>query len=229
MPPCTTPPPTGPITSGYTFAASIFLGIKYSGIANLLYGQLISTTAQNYMGPILNNFYEIGGGNYYLHALVPYNFRGGMKIMYCGEVLLFREINPEEYENLDVKISSRSGGVGISSPSLFNPFPLNPKDPIELRITDDYLIEEVRSINITSIEWPNLIGSSTTFIIDCLPNFVKTAELINFNSLRIQLTNLELIAIGAGRWNYEYRTVLSNSHKVTLTVGNIIIVPPFSD
>ena len=54
-------------------------------------------------------------------------------------------------------------------------------------------------------------------------------SIINETTLRIELSSANLNAIGAGRWSYEIQAILSNGHTVTLTIGNIIIVPPFAD
>lgn len=226
---CTTPSPSDPITSGYTMGISLSFGARYVGILNYLYAQLTNTSGVNYRGPILTGFSEIGNGNYYLLTTIPYNFRGGMKFMYCGNIIGFMSINPEEFERIDVSLSSRCALSGVSVPALTNPIPINPADPIELRLTDDYLIEESRSIDITSVDWPDLAGSTTDFIIDSQPTFTKQATLLNSTSLRIELTNEELQTIGAGRWSYEFRSTLSNGHIMTLTVGNLVIVPPFTD
>lgn len=227
--PCTTPNPSDPITEGYTVGISIALGLKYANILNLIYCQLVNDLGVNQRGPILSGFIEIGNGMYYLKTLIPNGFRGGLKIQYCGDVIGFLAINPEEYENIDVKTSTRSSLAGVGVPSITNPIPINPESPIELRLTDDYLVAESRSIDITNVDWPNLTGSTTQFMMDSRPSFIKTATLLNQTSLRVELTNQELIDIGCGRWSYEFRCVLANGHKITLAVGNIVIVPPFGD
>lgn len=229
MPTCTTPSPIDQITDGYVCGISLSLGKKYENILNYLYAQLIDSTGNNHRGPIISGFYEIGNGNYYLNTLIPHGFRGGIKFNYCGSSLGFLAINPEEYENVDVKISTRCSASGSSIPSFSNPIPLNSQDPIELRLTDDYLIQESRSIDITSVDWPNLIGSTTNFIIDSKPTFSKIATLLNQTSLRVELSNDELAQIGAGRWSYEFRCTLANGHIITLAFGNVVIIPPFAD
>jgi hypothetical protein len=226
---CTTPNPSDPITEGYTAGISIALGLKYTNILNLIYCQLVNHLGVNQRGPILSGFIEIGNGMYYLKTLIPNGFRGGLKIQYCGITLGFIAINPEDYENLDVKVSTRCSSTGIGVPSITNPIPINPESPIELRLTDDYLVAESRSIDITSVYWPDLTGSTTQFMIDSRPSFIKTATLLNQTSLRVELTNQELATIGCGRWSYEFRCTLANGHKITLALGNIVIVPPFGD
>ncbi len=229
MPTCTTPSPSNPITEGFTAGISLSFGSKYSGLINYIYAQLIDEDGDDFYGPILNGFIEIGNGYYYLSTLIPNGFRGSIKFLYCGDVIGLLAINPEEYEHIDADISSRAPINGVSVPSFANPMPINPESPIEFRLTDDYLAEESRSIDITSVDWPILTGSTTQFIIDTNPCFTKTATLLNSTNLRVQLTNEELAIIGVGRWNYEFRCTLANSHVITLAVGNLVVVPPFGD
>lgn len=229
MPVCTTPAPTDPITTGFTIGVSLSFGPKYAGLVNYIYGQLIDNNGNNFRGPILNDFIEVGNGYYYLNTLIPDGFRGAIKFIYCDNVIGLLAINPEEYERIDVEISSRAPINGVSVPSFANPVPLNPESPIEFRLTDDYSVQESRSIDITSLEWPVLTGSTTQFIIDTQPCFTKTATILNSTSLRIELSNEELAQIGVGRWSYEFRCTLANTHVITLAVGNLVIVPPFGD
>ena len=52
---------------------------------------------------------------------------------------------------------------------------------------------------------------------------------ISSTLLRIELSNAEVRIIGAGRWDYEIRALFQNNNKITVAVGNMIIVPPFGD
>ena len=212
----------------FEMGISLSFGKKYEACTTLS-AQLINTNGTNYSTPYTTGFVNLTNGYFLFTPTIPASFRGAIKF-YCGiEFLGALAINPEEYENIDVKVSTRCSSTGIGVPALTNPIPINPEDPIELRLTDDYLVEESRSIDITSVDWPDLIGSTTEFIIDSRPTFTKIAELLNQTSLRVELSNEELSQIGAGRWSYEFRSTLSNGHIVTLSVGNIVIVPPFTD
>lgn len=207
---------------------SLSLGKRYENCQNI-YAQLINSDGTNYGVSHSTGFANLTNGNYLFTGIIPTSFRGAIKF-YCGaELLGATAINPEEYENVDVKVSTRCATSGVGVPALTNPIPINPEDPIELRLTDDYLTEESRSIDITSIDWPDLTGSTTNFMIDSRPTFIKPAQLFNGSSLRVELSNEELAQIGAGRWSYEFRCTLSNTHIITLSVGNIVIVPPFTD
>ena len=53
--------------------------------------------------------------------------------------------------------------------------------------------------------------------------------ILNSNTLRVELSKNDLMKIGGGRWSYEVRSILPNNHIMTLTLGNIIVVPPFGD
>jgi len=212
----------------FEMGISLSFGKNYENCTTLS-AQLINGNGTNYSTPYTTGFVNLTNGYFLFTPTIPASFRGAIKF-YCGvEFLGALAINPEEYENTDVKVSTRCSSTGTGVPTLTNPIPINPTDPIELRLTDDYLVAESRSIDITSVNWPDLTGSSTSFIIDSMPTFTKTAQLLNTTSLRVELSNEELQQIGAGRWSYEFRSVLSNTHIITLVVGNIIIVPPFTD
>ena len=207
---------------------SLSFGKKYENCTTLS-AQLINKDGTNYITPYTTGFVNLTNGYFLFTPTIPTSFRGAIKF-YCGvEFLGALAINPEEYENIDVKVSTRCVSTGTGVPTLSSPITINASEPIELRLTDDYLIQESRSIDIHSINSPDLTGSSTTFIIDSMPTFTKPAELLSLTSLRVQLSNEELQEIGAGRWSYEFRSVLSNGHIITIVVGNIIIVPPFAD
>lgn len=212
----------------FEIGMSLSFGKKYENCTTLS-AQLINNDGTNYNTSYTSGFVNLTNGYFLFTPTIPTSFRGAIKF-YCGaEFLGALAINPEEYENIDVKVSTRCSSTGIGVPSLTNPIPINPADPIELRLTDDYLVEESRSIDITSIDWPDLTSSTTQFIIDSRPTFIKSAQLLNATSLRVELSNEELTQIGAGRWSYEFRCTLSNTHIITLSVGNIVIVPPFTD
>lgn len=212
----------------FEMGISLFLGEKYKNCTTLS-AQLISSNGSNYNSPYTNGFINLTNGNFLFTPTIPTSFKGAIKF-YCGnEFIGVLSVNPQEYENIDVKISTRCSSTGNGVPTLTNPIPINPENPIELRLTDDYLVQESRSIDITSINWPDLTGSTTNFILDSRLSFIKQASLLNNTSLRIELTNQELMSIGAGRWSYEFRSILSNGHRITLAVGNIVIVPPFAD
>jgi hypothetical protein len=207
---------------------SLSLGKKYENCTSLS-AKLIHSDGTDYGAIYTTGFVNLSNGYFLFTPTIPSSFRGAIEF-YCGtEFLGLNAINPEEYENVDVKVSTRCATSGVGVPSLTNPIPINPEDPIELRLTDDYSVQESRSIDITSVNWPDLTGSTTEFMIDSRPTFIKPAQLLNGTSLRVELSNEELAQIGAGRWSYEFRCTLSNTHMITLSVGNIVIVPPFTD
>jgi hypothetical protein len=216
--------------SGYTRSISMSLGYKYTGMTNLS-AQFINTNGQNYGCKLTTGFVDVGFGNYLLTTQIPFDFRGALKF-YSGLTFLGAiSINSEEYEYVDVRVSSRCTGVGIPATVTKTSFSTYESESIEFRITDDYYASEGRSLDITFEGYPSLIGALVTFEVDGSNSqkFVKYANILSDTTLRIELIKDELQTIGAGRWNYEIKSILSNGHVLTLAIGNIIIIPPFGD
>ena len=102
-------------------------------------------------------------------------------------------------------------------------------DTIQLRLTDDYYAEDGRALDFKSENYPTLTNSIVTFKVDNRTVFLKQMIVISSTLLRIELSNAEVRIIGAGRWDYEIRALFQNNNKITVAVGNMIIVPPFGD
>ena len=96
-------------------------------------------------------------------------------------------------------------------------------------MTDDYYAEDGRALDFKSEEYPTFTNSVVTFKVDNRTVFLKQMTVISSTLLRIELSNAEVRIIGAGRWDYEIRSLFQNNKKATVAVGNMIIVPPFGD
>jgi hypothetical protein len=96
-------------------------------------------------------------------------------------------------------------------------------------LTDDYYAEDGRALDFKSENYPTLTNSIVTFKVDNRTVFLKQMTVISSTLLRIELSNAEVRIIGAGRWDYEIRALFQNNNKITVAVGNMIIVPPFGD
>ena len=93
----------------YTLDFAIALGSAQTGLS--LEAQLVDTVGGDVGSPITAGFTEIGVGNYLWHATtIPDGHRGGVvfQILSAGAIKAFASINPEEAENTDVKVSTRS-------------------------------------------------------------------------------------------------------------------------
>jgi len=93
----------------YTLDFVFDLGDDLSGLT--LNGQLIDTSAGDVGAAITTGFTEIANGKYLLNlTTVPDGHRGGIKVYESGDtrILSAAAINPEEAENVDVKVSTRS-------------------------------------------------------------------------------------------------------------------------
>lgn len=201
---------------------NLALGKKYANATNM-YAQLINTNGVNFGDSYNTGFVHLGDGNFIFTGIIPYNFRGGIKFYSGNDLVHALSINPETYEYKDVKVSSRCNGISVG----LNPFAN--LDEIEVRLIDDYFAAEGRSIDITSDNWPSLNDSVNTFDVDGNEYFSKYMIILNSNTLRVELSKNDLMKIGGGRWSYEVRSILPNNHIMTLTLGNIIVVPPFGD
>lgn len=97
----------------YSLSVSLALGISKAGLS--LRSQLIDTTGANSGSEINSGFIEIGNGYYMWTYDFPDSFQGGVKIYPNGQsanVLGFFTLNPQEAENVDMKISDVSAGAG---------------------------------------------------------------------------------------------------------------------
>lgn len=102
----------------YTLNFSLALGASKTGLADLR-AQLVDSAGANSGSAISTGFIEIGTGNYlWSYGSFADGFRGGVKFYSNATpatILVFSAINPEEAENIDAKISTRSTTAQIES------------------------------------------------------------------------------------------------------------------
>lgn len=129
----------------YELASSISLGPENTGLT--LKAQLTTTAGVNLGAPILTSFaeVEIGSGEYaWDYAGFPDGFRGGIKILNAADdsLLAFGMMNPQDAENLDVKVSSLSvvafpvGAIAFTY-TVTNSVTLVPLDGVRVWIATD--------------------------------------------------------------------------------------------
>lgn len=96
----------------YTLCISLALGSSKTGLT--LNAQLLDVGLALVGSAVSSGFSEVGNGNYlWNYNGFPDGFRGGVKFYPQGsisDVLALVSINPEEAENVDVKVSSSGGG-----------------------------------------------------------------------------------------------------------------------
>src|SRR5882724_9076878 len=93
----------------YTLDYSIDLGAVNTGLT--LTAQLVNTAGASVGGLISTGFTEIGVGNYLWHyAAFPDGHRGGVIFKSGATIKAFTAINPEEAENVDIKVSAVAAG-----------------------------------------------------------------------------------------------------------------------
>lgn len=94
------------------YALDFSLALGSSKTSLTLAAQIIDTVGSNTGSAVTTGFVEIGNGYYLWHyAAFPDGHRGGVKFYengVPGTILAFAAVNPEEAENSDVAISSRS-------------------------------------------------------------------------------------------------------------------------
>lgn len=95
----------------YTLTIKLGLGTGKTGLTDLR-AVLYDTVGNVVAGPISSGYLEIGSGDYiWTYTSFPDGYRGAVKFYSNASpsiVLASTEINPQETENLDVKISTRS-------------------------------------------------------------------------------------------------------------------------
>lgn len=93
----------------YTFTHGLSLGSSKTGIPDLQ-AQLIDTTGANIGSAVTTGFVETGSGGYiWTYTGFPDGFRGGIKFSTVSSpatILASISVNPEEGENLDIKLST---------------------------------------------------------------------------------------------------------------------------
>ena len=99
----------------YTLDISLALGSSKAGVT--LNAQLVDSSLALVGSAVSTGFNEVGNGYYLWHyESFPDSFRGGVKFYEQGSpnnILAFVSVNPQEAENLDVKVSEVcSGGFG---------------------------------------------------------------------------------------------------------------------
>ena len=110
----------------FEMGISLSFGKNYENCTTLS-AQLINGNGTNYSTPYTTGFVNLTNGYFLFTPTIPASFRGAIKF-YCGvEFLGVLAINPEEYENIDVKVSTRCSSTGIGVPALTNPIPINPE------------------------------------------------------------------------------------------------------
>ncbi len=95
----------------YSIAISLALGSSKAGLTDLR-AQLVDTSGNNVGSEISTGFVDMGSGNYlWYYASMPDGHRGAVKFYSAAApstILAVAAINPEEAENTDVKVSTRS-------------------------------------------------------------------------------------------------------------------------
>lgn len=101
----------------YTLDISLALGSSKTGLS--LIAQLVDSSLSQIGSPVSTGFREVGNGYYLWHyENFPDSFRGGVKFYVSGndsDILSFVSINPQEAENVDVKISNMQVGANSVS------------------------------------------------------------------------------------------------------------------
>jgi hypothetical protein len=154
----------------------------------------------------------------------PDGHRGGVKFYSNASpsvTLAFAAINPEEAENLDVKVSSRlsatvSGVVTVTGP-------VTAGGAVTIVKGDDYFAADGRALEWQSADWPNLTGATITFRVlqqirdDVL--LTKAGSVVTPTGtakVRTELTAAETGGLSAGGHRFEVVATLSSGRVATL-------------
>lgn len=106
--------------------------------------------------------------------------------------------------------------------------PVLASDRIELVQGDDYLTADGRALTWTSADWPTLTSSTVSL------GFRKTTKphattsypgsVTSASAVAIQLTSAQTGELDEGTWSFALKTLLSNSHEITLAEGTALVV-----
>ena len=211
----------------YKATIGVVLGVSKTGQS--LSAQLVSPSGTPVGSLISSGFVEIGQGNYmWTYDQFPASFRGGVKFFAGNNLMAFITVNPELLEYVDAPISSRLTSA-IKVPTFSIPVVADEGTPVVFRQTDDYFAAEGRSIDVISEAWPPLSESVVRLTVKSKrTGFTKTLPVLPDNTVRVELSSLELAQMGSGRWPFEINTRLPNDHLLTLLKGIFQIVAPFN-
>jgi hypothetical protein len=208
----------------YTLDIGLALGTSKAGLTDLR-AQLVDTAGASVGGPVSTGFSDQGQGCYLWHyASWPDGHRGGVKFYSNASpsvTLAFAAINPEEGENLDVKVSSRLPANVSSAVTVTGP--VAEGGEVEIVKGDDYAAADGRALEWTSTTWPNLTGATITFRVlqqirdDVL--LTKAGSVVTPTGtakVRVELTAAETGALSAGGHRFEVVATLSSGRVATL-------------
>jgi len=220
----------------YAFGTLVALGGSKTGLTLLV--QLFDTDGNDSGAPLATGFSERGNGNYYwYYAAFADAFRGGADVYESGvpgTILASFAINPEELENVDVKVSTRSTLAQSDILDDATPFSGANIDATISSRSDGTLVTLADSA-ITSAKY----DESTAFPVknddsgatkiartgadsDTLETLsdqmdVVQADLDNPDQYKADVSGL---ATAANVWAYSYRTLTEDATGNSYSVGN---------
>lgn len=202
--------------------------------------------------PISGAVVEIEGGSYLFSSnAIPDGHRGGVKFLSGATFKAFAAISPQDYENLDVKVSSIESGsgddpLGNQVPGVYDPGTagyiigqlsgtevvtssapvVTSSGDIELVKGQDYRQEDGNAITFTNTDtWPALGNGTVTFeAFGGVPIDMDVVQLGATQIVRLNLEDTVTADLPLNRYRYEVKVQLSNGNVYTLASGRILFV-----
>ena len=221
----------------YTLSQPIFL--VNAGLAPS--AQLFDTAGANVGAAVTTGFLDRGNGLYlWTYASYPDGFRGGVDVSVAGEKLATLGINPEEAENVDVKLSSRAAPSDVSAGILFPAARVNYIGPvvangnITLLQGDDYANADDRALvfDEAGAGWPVLTSATVRLKSrhkhGMGENLNATGTVVTATgtskSVRFDLTTAQTGALGPRDHLFDIEATLSTGRVATLHQGNLFVL-----
>jgi hypothetical protein len=206
-------------------AYTLCTALQTDAAGQTLTAQLVDTAGANVGGAISSGFVDLGAGFYsWTYASFPDGFRGVVKVTASGTLKTVVAVNPQEGENVDVKVSTRAiAGATVTVST--------PVDPANLSVTivrgDDYKVSDSRQLLWNGSNWPNLTGATVNFTARRgRRSFTGTGAVVTptgSQQVRVEIEGTDTADLPAGTYDYDVQATLSGGNTVTLASGRLFL------
>jgi hypothetical protein len=204
----------------------------------ILSAQLVNTTGVNVGSAVTTGFVDFGSGYYLWHyAAFPDGHRGAVKFSAGGVLRAIAAINPEEAENVDVKVSTRAIPTAGAPPAVTIVSPVLSSGNVQIVRGDDYANADGRALTFDISDpgnfLPSLVGA-TVRLKTGLPNRPNLAVLNvtgtvvtatgTTRTVRFELTSAQTAVLVPIAHNFDVEATLSAGRVITLLQGQCIVL-----
>ena len=203
-----------------------------------LSAQLVSSTGANVGAAVATGFVDLGLGFYLWHyEAFPDGHRGAVKFSAGGVLKAVVDINPEQAENTDVKVSTRAIPTAGAPPAVTIVSPVLQGGNVQIVRGDDYANADGRALTFEisdpSSALPSLTGA-TVRLKTGLPNRPNLAVVNQIGTVvtatgttrtvRFELTSAQTAPLVPIAYNFDVEATLSSARVITLLQGQCIVL-----